>query len=513
MAGDFSRKTFDSEKRYAAVLEQQGRVITDADLNEQVDIGLHRTEVESIDVIGGCGVPKAAGGFQIGLTPDGTDLTISPGRIYVDGLMCELYATTVPISFPGGIGASSAAVPELIVDETSFAAGQWVEIFDAGRTKDQTIRILSVDAVNDVLQFDTDITAFRKLTAPAIRRVTTYLTQPDYPNPEHAVAGSPPVSPPGSEVVSLDDGEYLAYIRVWRQEVTALDDPRIREVALGGPDTSIRLKTVWQVRLLKVTPPGSPPSCSDAFPEWVTETAAGTGLLNVRAAAVDKTKPCSIPPQSGFRGLENQLYRVEIHTGGDRDHAKFKWSRDNGTVTTRIKVNGNTITAESLGKDTNLGFNGGEWVEILDPESELKLTPHALFQIDAPNPATREITTKAIINGFSNEPGLKLRRWDQTDAAATKDGVPMTAGWMDIEDGIQVIFSAGQYRAGDHWLIPARTATGDVEWPPIDVPNINPIPQLSYGVRRHYCRLALFNVVSRTIVPPPQDCRDLFPIH
>ncbi|WP_348541661.1 DUF6519 domain-containing protein, partial [Streptomyces sp. MZ04] len=38
--------------------------------------------------------------------------------------------------------------------------------------------------------------------------------------------------------------------------------------------------------------------------------------------------------------------------------------------------------------------------------------------------------------------------------------------WLDLEDGVQVWFEAGgTYRSGDHWLVPARTATGEVVWP------------------------------------------------
>ncbi len=38
--------------------------------------------------------------------------------------------------------------------------------------------------------------------------------------------------------------------------------------------------------------------------------------------------------------------------------------------------------------------------------------------------------------------------------------------WIKLEDGVEIWFAAtGTYRAGDYWLIPARTATGDVEWP------------------------------------------------
>ena len=38
--------------------------------------------------------------------------------------------------------------------------------------------------------------------------------------------------------------------------------------------------------------------------------------------------------------------------------------------------------------------------------------------------------------------------------------------WIQLENGIEIQFEeGGDYTAGDYWLIPARTATGDVEWP------------------------------------------------
>ena len=42
----------------------------------------------------------------------------------------------------------------------------------------------------------------------------------------------------------------LVYLDVWQRHVTVLDDRLLREVALGGPDTTTRIKTVWQVKAL-----------------------------------------------------------------------------------------------------------------------------------------------------------------------------------------------------------------------------------------------------------------------
>ena len=85
----------------------------------------------------------------------------------------------------------------------------------------------------------------------------------------------------------------------------------------------------------------------------------------------------------------------------------------------------------------------------------------------------------------------------------------MVQGWIDLEDGIQVLFSEGQYHPGDYWLIPARTATGEIDWPPFSTPNEQPIPQLPLGIRHHYCRLVLLEVQAGAF--SLTGCRLTFP--
>ena len=42
----------------------------------------------------------------------------------------------------------------------------------------------------------------------------------------------------------------FVFIDVWKRQITALEDPAIREVALGGSDHATRSKVVWQVKVL-----------------------------------------------------------------------------------------------------------------------------------------------------------------------------------------------------------------------------------------------------------------------
>ena len=104
MRGDFTRWSFDPAKHYHGVLKQQGRVDLDADWNEQNAITAHRIEEEAIDVIGASGAPAGDAGFVLAAATNGASLTISKGRAYVDGILCE-NEQAIPITsqpdFPG----------------------------------------------------------------------------------------------------------------------------------------------------------------------------------------------------------------------------------------------------------------------------------------------------------------------------------------------------------------------------------------------------------------------------
>jgi hypothetical protein len=47
----------------------------------------------------------------------------------------------------------------------------------------------------------------------------------------------------------VEQDPFQVYLDVWQRHITAVQDPAIREVALGGADTTTRIKTVWQVKL------------------------------------------------------------------------------------------------------------------------------------------------------------------------------------------------------------------------------------------------------------------------
>lgn len=497
MKGDFSRRTYDRRKHHSAVLSEQGRLLTDADLGEEHGIlsGLH--EQVAADVIGESGGPIDRAGFGITVTGAGA-VKISAGRYYVDGILAEAEADVA------------------------------------------------------------------------------YKDQPHPP----ALPGKP----------LPKDGDYPVVLDVWRRLVTALDDPSLRDVALGGPTTASREQTVWQVRILDAVPNWT---CADVPPA----IAVTTGSMAARATpeATEKT-PCLVPPLAGYSGIENQFYRVEtlrageakkvaaatpvtvsadttdqidvgaaappavgdlvelVRTGAGADALESSFtqvikvdgavvtvatpvpalaqgeslglrvpgpvavfSRENGSVAAGIEsIDATTIQVTDLGPDDVLGFAPRQWVEVSDDLVEFDPTkPRALYFITAIDKDASTVTLATPVTPLSGGPDgadpsrhPKLRRWDGAHGIWF-DSAP--GGWLHLENGIEVAFAKGDYVRDDHWWFPARTAvidatSGNIEWPQ-DAGAPASLPPT--GIARHRAALARISVQNGKATV--SDCRNLFP--
>jgi hypothetical protein len=81
----------------------------------------------------------------------------------------------------------------------------------------------------------------------------SYLTQPDFLDPPRIT-----IPTDGTTLTAL------VYLDVWQRLITYLEDDSLREVALGGPDTSARMKTVAQVKVALISNPPPNITCAQA---------------------------------------------------------------------------------------------------------------------------------------------------------------------------------------------------------------------------------------------------------
>lgn len=413
MKGDFSKDTFDAKKHFHDVLMQQGRVMLDTDWNEQAAISAYRTEAGIKDIVGDSGAPMHNAGFA--LTPVApSDLMISKGHYYVDGILCE--------------------------------------------------------NENDLL----------------------YSNQPDY----------------DATALPTKAGTYFFYLDVWQRHMTVLEDPAIREVALGGPDTTTRVKTVWQVKSVETK---VPVNCLTNLPADIITPPSGTMMARAEKSS-GSSDPCGLITSGGYKRLENQLYRVEIHTAGSkRADATFKWQRDNASVIVKWEaqdsVDPNKLVVSSTGRDDLLGFKAGNWVELINDSTDLMGKPGILAELSQveENVLTLKSSSIKFPTGVTKVADLfkknpKVRRWDS--AGDIKLNANNTT-WLSLEEGVEVKFDEGTFKTGDYWMIPARTIIANIEWP-------FSTPQPPRGIGHHFSRLGILKLdgAGWSVI---SDCRPIFP--
>jgi hypothetical protein len=454
MKGDFARVSFDPALHYSQVFQQQGRVLLEADWNEQGQIQLQLLRTLVRDLVGPCWA--AGSGFAITASTtnaDGsskplplTDWQLASGHFYVDGILC----------------------------------------------------------VNEV--------------------ACTLAQQPHAPTPDYGVAD-------GKSGFENPPKGYALWLDVWERHLCAVEAPGIADVALDGVDTATRAQVVWQLRLLdqpraqqqldevatalKTRQAAAGNADAAAIKQQLAELAAlrksldGGGqanaspcetvrqLLDARATyALPRLRaelgpheadddPCVIAADARYRGMENQLYRVEIHQGGPAGTASFKWSRENGSVVFAVTHSelgaaaddGSaplTVTLAGTGRDMRLGLAANDWVELVDDRYTLGQRAYPLLQVLAIDPATASVTLNVPKNTtpwpLSDDPRQHplLRRWDQREAVDAQGVLAVAEGEaIALENGIEITFEpGGVYATGDYWLIPARAAgDGQLDWP------------------------------------------------
>nr|HEX4314518.1 DUF6519 domain-containing protein [Kofleriaceae bacterium] len=346
----------------------------------------------------------------------------------------------------------------------------------------------------------------------------------------------------------------LAYLEVWQQPVSAVEDGELFEVALGGPDTSSRMRTMRRVRVLEGVS-GQPVTCASAWTALTTALGTldrGNELVSdanlvvtpVAGAPGDLCTPSTV---TGYLGAENQAIRVQLV-----DATTLTWGFDNASPVYRVQLSafgtdasGNTTATVgmlTLPRDEVHWPVSGQVVEVLgwsavladnekvaeavgvlarvttsyDPSSSSfaiaapasdnlatfgaawsAWNARAGAHLDASDPTTG--TGKAQVY-------LYLRVWNRGADVTSPLAIPFVNQPVTLGDtGLQIAISGTTFRPGDFWVIAARPDSPSqvVPWA---LQNSGRGPT---GIRRFYAPLGLLQWSGSTVTA--HDCRPTFP--
>ena len=353
--------------------------------------------------------------------------------------------------------------------------------------------------------------------------------------------------PPTLSVQNKNDLFIIALL-VSEQEVQAVEDQALREVALGGPDTAARTRLMQHI----VAVPTPDNTCAAALKDWDTilkplglvlepDTLAlyFTATLQVSfyppAGPVD---PCCPPAQGGYLGADNQLVRVTVTSyDSTKGSGTLLWGWNNASFLYRATLvnptaNPQILTLSPAPVDSAHTPQINQVVEVLRSTMQLG-NPADLNFIAAPegqvitlagsgsvfDPTTNQLTLptgNTLPPDYASDTNpLFVRLW-QAEVPFT-DGIPAQ---LDQVSGLAVTINmsalpTGPLEARPFWDFAVRPNTPQQVYPQRFLQQ----PQHPTGPRRWLTDLAIVkyvpsyaarNLGSFQVIA---DCRIPFPPH
>jgi hypothetical protein len=361
----------------------------------------------------------------------------------------------------------------------------------------------------------------------------TYSAQPDWldhstdPLWENPAAAVPPPTPTSFELV---------YLLASEQEVSAVEDPALADVALGGPDTMQRQR-ILQHFVRQPSPSGTCYGAWNAF----TSSLAGSGVgfdagsmmiestvsLQVSFSEISATPtPCQPVATGGYLGAENQMIRVMV-TGADPSGVPIiVWGFDDASFLYRITATaydpGSRTTTLTLATSPPDSFHfpvAGQAVEVLRDAVQLTPTDYiaspagVVSTLAADYDDTQKTLTilGELVGDYlsaTQTPQLYLRVWQTETSAAAVPATPSSPTQYSVElDGTGVVVtlssSSGVFHAGDFWRFALRPLQPTLVYPARIVEG----PQPPDGPRTWACPLAVLtweggNPIASSCIPP-----------
>jgi hypothetical protein len=285
---------------------------------------------------------------------------------------------------------------------------------------------------------------------------------------EQADPNDDPLSPPPAGRVRRD----TVYLDVWTEPVTYVQDPAIREVALGGPDTATRERVRHRVRVAE----GG-------------ETPTGNGIGKGTLAT-----------EGSYTGRANRLYRVEIDTPGGIGQATFRWSDENAATIQRV-IEPVPPGSKRVVVEDAAAFHKGDKIlirkEFGAEEHEIDSVFANVIGLVGPTGAQLDALPAADrvpgFTTFSLGDRPMVQRWNAFRRPITSDPADATISEaIALDDGVQVRFGGRGMRTGDYWNFTTRFLAGD------EVSGIDPVTRIerldfqrARGVTHDYATLAV----------------------
>jgi hypothetical protein len=331
----------------------------------------------------------------------------------------------------------------------------------------------------------------------------------------------PPIQNPQPTVSSIAAGVRDAVIlETWEEAFSAFQDPaQLIEPALGGVDTTERVKVSFALKLLRLGPGDD---CGNLADRLADDFDAKGKLTVTPSASATITGDCPIAVGGGYNGFEHFLYRIEIATPDAGGNARFKWSQFNGGLVGRgafTSTGATTGTIDIRANNQMINHCGlpGFYLEALKYDPAVGYW-RVVFTADATLPQDDTLTLTNISGTWpASAPNTAFfRLWNGVSLISS---FPIPSGGAEpneLNDGIRIALdasAAGTYTPGDYWTFPVRAAGANVDaaWIATNWPNNAP-PR---GIHYHRAPLAILNwngSAPVTITAPTQitDCRRVF---
>ncbi|MCP4157310.1 MAG: right-handed parallel beta-helix repeat-containing protein [bacterium] len=248
-------------------------------------------------------------------------------------------------------------------------------------------------------------------------------------------------------------------LEIWQETLNGFQEPgQLMEPALGGPDTTERVKTSMAFRLLRMT--GANDMCPE-IPGLLESNNPPKGNLRVTLQPTIETGgDCPVAAGGGYTGFEHQLYRVEIAAlNSGIPGPRFKWSRFNGGLVGRGVFEGADINIEDNYQPiatSGITTFYLEIVEYVESDGHHQVTYGAKVTLKE-NVLTVGDVLYQKEAGYTPQGEFFFRLWDDIRPLSEFAYYTAADAPEELEKGIRLEFETGKtYKPGDYWTFQVR---------------------------------------------------------